>query len=95
MSKYESTEILPLKMVNSFERHYPGCWNIIGFKLVDIKNNAINYDRYLERVVGLLEKYNIQDEEQLLAIFCMMLMAAVWRKNKQIFNFEQEILKEF
>ena len=51
MSKYESTEILPLKMVNSFERHYPGCWNIIGFKLVDIKNNAINYDRYLERVV--------------------------------------------
>ena len=95
MSKYESTEILPLKLVNSFERHYQGCWNIVGFKLADIKNNAINYDRYFERVVGSLEKYNIQDEEQLLAIFCMMLMAAVWRKNKQIFNFEQEILKEF
>lgn len=95
MRKYETAEILPLKMINSFENHYPGCWNMIGFKLADIKNNAINYDLYLKQIAGVLEKYCIQDEEHLFSTFCIMLTAAAWRKNKQVFCFDQEILNEF
>ena len=43
MSKYESIEILPLNMVDFFENNYPGCWNMIGFNLADIKSNSVNY----------------------------------------------------
>ena len=68
MSKYESIEILPLNMVDFFENNYPGCWNMIGFNLADIKR---------------------------LATSLTLLMIAVWRKNKQIFCFDKEILKDF
>lgn len=95
MSKYESTEILPLKVVNSLESYYQGCWDMIGFKLADIKNNAINYEQYFSRLVAWLKKYNAPDENHRKAIACTLLIAAVWRKNKQIFNFDKEILKEF
>ena len=44
MSKYESIEILPLNMVDFFENNYPGCWNMIGFNLADIKSNSVNYN---------------------------------------------------
>lgn len=37
MSKYESTEILPLNMVDFFENYYPGCWDMIGFNWSYVK----------------------------------------------------------
>ena len=95
MSKYESIEILPLNMVDFFENNYPGCWNMIGFNLADIKSNSVNYGHYRNGLKILFEKYNIWDDLKRLATSLTLLMIAVWRKNKQIFCFDKEILKDF
>ena len=95
MSKYESIEILPLNMVDFFENNYPGCWNMIGFNLADIKSNSVNYGHYRNGSKILFEKYNIWDDLKRLATSLTLLMIAVWRKNKQIFCFDKEILKDF
>lgn len=95
MSKYESTEILPLNMVDFFENYYPGCWDMIGFNLADIKSNSVNYEHYRDGFKILFDKYNIWDDQDKLATSLMLFTIAVWRKNKQIFCFDEEILKDF
>ena len=67
MSKYESTEILPLNMVDFFENYYPGCWDMIGFNLADIKSNSVNYEHYRDGFKILFDKYNIWDDQDRLA----------------------------